>query len=120
MDNQILKVRAGVLARHYIREGMSPALADAILACRWAEALLSKSPEIPTQGLIIYPAFNTPVEALRAEWHKVRRELHFDTLDALPVRWPNQDEDEAGDRYIPWPIEDQEKLLFGRWSYLFQ
>lgn len=111
--------RAGNLAQYYIRRGMSRHLAESILLCRWAESLLSKSND-PGAGLNLRPVFDRPPEDLRREWQSIREEIFFDTLEGVPTNWPEYEGYEDGGRFVPWPIQDQEKLLFGRWSYLFQ
>lgn len=119
MESDIKKLRAGVLVQYYIRsKGMSAGLADAVLVCRWAETLLSRATDAEA-ALRIQPVFEVQAAELRKEWSRIRTDLFFDTLDACPVRWPNW-EDPEEDRYIPWTIQDQETLLFGRWAYLFK
>lgn len=117
---QIAEARAGELVRHYLGGPyslrMSEDLAAAILVCRWAETLLANA---GPAGVRLRPVFDRDLADLAAEWKRIARDQVLDTYTGKPAT-NVPPEDLAGDRYLPWKIEDQESLLFGRWSYLFR
>lgn len=118
---EIQKARAGALARYYLAAGAPEYLGDAILVCRYAEAVLAGLPATETARL--EPVFDMPMEELRDAWKSWKQDpLWIDTETGNPTAHPVGLDDcgEVEGRFNLWPLADQEALLFGRWAHLFR
>lgn len=110
---------ASALVHYYVQRGMSDRLADAILVCRYLEALMEDLPAHQTGR--IQPIFDYPQEELRDDWRKVMRfDLWWDVDGRRIVNCPPPSDGEPDLMFIHLPLVSQTQILFGRFAHLFK
>ena len=112
------KTIAPKLVRWYLHHGMPDRLAEAVLVCRYLEAILEDVP--PGQTGRIAPIFDHPLEDLRADWLACRwHELWLDDAGWIVNTLPPGD-GEPDTTHTHLDRATQASILFGRFAHLFQ
>lgn len=116
---KITRNLASPLVRFYVNHGMTDRLAEAILVCRYLEAVLDDIPSNQTGR--IHPIFDHPISLLRDDWRSVIHfDLWFDTVNGQVVKAPPPGDGEPDLVFEHLPIDAQAKILFGRFAHLFR
>lgn len=107
------------LVRWYLNHGMPDRLADAVLVCRYLEAVLDEIPA--TQTGRIQPIFDHSHQLLRDDWRAcLHPDLWLNTETGQITKHIPGTDGEPDTIHTHLPHDIQRGILFGRFAHIFR